>query len=173
MIKDIITPKEYKALSQEDQPKRRRQIEKKLQMDFGKMLFQCEVYNKLNPNLIKWSYIANGEKRPGEVKEIMGKRGKLVKTHISRVGADLKIKGVRKGIFDYYFCIKKQVILDKVSFDIVYEIWLEAKAPDGKMTKDQLEFKKKAEGIFNIKIYEFRSVNEGIRILEQEGILIS
>lgn len=159
---DFISAEEY---HQQIQPVKKRQFEKRLQMDFGKILYGFEQYNKFSPNLIKFSYIANGEKRPGEVKELPNKKGKLIKKHISRVGRELKIKGVRKGIFDYFFCIKK----DGLGFDI----WLEAKAPDGKMTKEQLEFKKKAEGIYNIKIYEFRSVHEGVRYLEKEGILIT
>lgn len=156
-----ISVAEYK---EQAKPQGKRQLEKKLQMDFGKILFGFENYKRFSPNLIKYSYIANGERRPGEVKQVMGKRGKLIKKHISRVGSELKIKGVRKGIFDYFFCIKRN--------GIAYDIWLEAKAPNGVMTKEQKEFKEKAYGVSNIRIHEFRSVYEAVRILENEGIVL-
>lgn len=162
-MRQPISVAEYKtSLSKE--PKPRRQLEKKLQMDFGKILFGFEQYKKFSPDLIKYSYIANGELRPATI----DKKGK----RYSRVGTELKIKGVRKGIFDYYFCVKRICTFGGIDVEIGFDIWLEAKAPDGVMTKEQKEFKKKAEGVVNIKIYEFKSVHEGVRFLEMWGIVL-
>jgi hypothetical protein len=153
-----ISVEDYKNLTKKK--KSYSQEESDLQKSFGLQLAGYERWGKLSKKLIKYSYIANGEQRPSKV--INGRR-------FSRVGCDLKKKGVKKGVFDYYFCIEKEFNDLRIGFDI----WLEAKSKTGSLTKEQKEFKKKAEGVFNVKIHEFRSVQEGLKILEQEGVLLS
>ncbi|NBV06682.1 MAG: hypothetical protein EBS06_05540 [Proteobacteria bacterium] len=152
-----ISAEEYKEIFAPK--KKRNQEESTLQKNFGQILAGYEKWGKLSADLVKYSYIANGEQRPATI--INGKRW-------SKTGADLKKKGVKKGVFDYFFCIEREFIKTRIAFDI----WLEAKSSTGFLTKEQKEFKARAEGIFNIKIFEFRSVEEGLKILKQEGILI-
>jgi len=155
-----ITAAEYLNMNKAE-PRRYNQEEKQLQMAFGRMLTMYEKAGKLSPNLIKWSYIANGEQRPAKTLA-NGKR-------FSKTACDLKKKGVKRGMADYFFCVEQQFH----GFRIAFDLWLEAKSEKGSLTTEQKEFKKNLDGIFNSKFYEFRTVEEGLDILRNEKILLT
>lgn len=147
-----MTPEEYKKLATKKIYKRE---EADLQRAFGQMIQGYEKWGKLSPNLIKWSYVASGEARPSQI--INGKR-------FSKVGADLKKKGLKKGLSDYLFCLNRD--------GIACDLWLEAKSSTGKLTPEQIDFKNKINNTKNSVFLEFRSVEEGLDIVKRHGILI-
>ncbi len=93
-------------------------------------------------NCIWWQYSCNGEDRK-------------VKT-----GALLKEKGARKGQADFLFITEFVANL--------YEItWIEFKTEKGRQSESQKEF----QDLFKSDYFIARSVDEGIRILEERGII--
>jgi hypothetical protein len=156
-----MTPEEYKKLVFK---RKARHEEADLQRAFGQRLDGYEKWGKLSPKLIKRSYIASGEARPGIEIEKIGKKGNTIKGRYSRVGADLKKKGLKKGLADYFFCIEKD--------GIACDIWLEAKSSTGKLTLEQIEFKNRINQTKNSIFLEFRTVEEGENILKRHGVLI-
>ena len=118
-----MTPEQYKKLTTKKVYKRE---EANLQRSFGQMIQGYERWGKLSPDLIKYSYIASGEARPSKI--INGKR-------FSTVGNDLKKKGLKKGLADYFFCMNRS--------GMTCDLWLEAKSSTGKLTPEQIEFKNK------------------------------
>jgi hypothetical protein len=118
----------------------------------------CESLNRVNPNLIWWTYNAGGEKRPSKINKKTGQR-------YSPTGKLLKAKGLKKGFPDYMFFLLKG--------DISEIIFLEMKTEKGILSKMQLLFQQKVSNIRNIKHYVPRSAVEAIKILERTGVLLN
>lgn len=120
--------------------------EDKIHINFGQLIQQYEFYRKLK-NCPHWSYQPFGEQR-----------SKLT-------GGLLKKKGTKKGVPDYLFI--------KDNKGIAEMIWLEFKAEKGKQSAEQFNFQITCDHMKNMRYYLPRSVEEGLKIIEQEGILIT
>lgn len=123
-------------------------IEDIIHQKFAAQVKQLELYNKLN--CIWWSYDASGEKRS------------------PITGSLLKSKGLNSGQADYHFITLRG--------DIAHIIYIEFKRPKigtkpaGKQSENQIKFQQRLKAS-NIKYYLAYSVDEGIKILEKEGII--
>lgn len=118
-----------------------------MHITFGLMIRQYEGYKKLNA--LAWTYVASGEKRN------------------LATASMLKKKGVRPGWPDYIF-----ISGDKMGIN-AKTIFLEFKVENGKQSPEQKQFDQALDGCQNIRYYLVRSVENAVRILEQEGILIT
>lgn len=146
---DSISIEEYKSLSQK---KPIRQLEGMVQKAFGACLNGVYKY-RLSPNLLYWTYSGAGERKP-------------IRTAVLQ-----KRKGLQKGDYDYRFEILKK---DNCGCGNYYQwtIYLEFKSQKGSLTVEQKVLFEKRKGIANIKCYFPKSVEEGIKILENEGVLV-
>lgn len=120
--------------------------EDKIHVQFGQLIQQYDFYHKLK-NCPHWSYQPFGEQR-----------SKLT-------GGLLKKKGTKKGVPDYLFI--------KNVNGVAEFIWLEFKALKGKQSDEQFNFQITCEHLKNMTYYLPRSVEEAVKILEQEQILIT
>ena len=112
---------------------------------FGILMLQYEGFNLMD---CEWfSYDASGEKRS------------LI------TGALLKAKGLRPGKSDYEF--------RQLRDDIMYHIYIEFKVPKGKQSPNQKAFEKTCAKAKNNIYYLAYSVEEAVKILQQEKILIT
>lgn len=118
--------------------------EDKIHLQFGQLIQKYKLYNRLK-NCLVATYMPFGEKRS------------------LATGVLLKKKGTIRGIPDWLFI--------KNNGGIIEIIWLEFKAEKGKQSPEQIDFQKMCLPIKNMRYYLPRSVNEGLEILEQEGIL--
>ena len=125
--------------------KPRNQIEGKHQQTLGNLL-NGRLRCKLSANLIFWTYSPAGEK-------------KSLKTAVLQ-----KRKGLQKGDLDYRFEIRHGSLL--------YIVYLETKTTSGNLTTEQKEFIKKKQGLSNAICYTSRNLEESIKILENEKILM-
>lgn len=124
-------------------------IEDKIHKQFASQVKTLEFYDKLN--CLWWSYDASGEKRS------------------AITGSLLKTKGLNSGQADYHFITLRG--------HIAHIIYIEFKRPKigtkpaGKQSDNQIEFQRRLEAD-NIRYYLAYSVDEAIRVLEKEGVLI-
>jgi len=119
--------------------------EDKIHINFGQLIQRYKFYNKLKAPIA--TYMPFGEQRS------------------AKTGALLKKKGTIKGVPDWLF-IKDEEGSAKM-------IWLEFKAEKGVQSNEQFDFETNCQHFKNMKYYLPRSVAEGIKILEQEGILLT
>jgi len=145
---DSISIEEHKNL---ENKKKRRQPEGYVQSAFGQCLNGAFRY-RLSPNLIYWTYSAAGER-------------KSLKT-----SALQKRKGLQKGDYDYRFEIMKKGNCGCNSY-YLHIIYLEFKSKKGSLTVEQKTLFEKRKNIENVKCYFPKTVQEGIELLEKEGIL--
>ena len=110
---------------------------------FAAMINMYQKMNKLN--VVFWSYDASGEYR-----------NKIT-------GALLKSKGLTAGKADYEFRVIKEN-------NICYHIYIEFKTDIGKQSPNQKAFEATCTAINN-KYYIARSVEQGLSVLQKEGIL--
>lgn len=143
----MVSIAQYKSLV-----KKRKQPEGEIQSKFGQML-NGNLKHRLSPNLIYWTYSSAGEKKP-------------IRTAVLQ-----KRKGVIPGDSDYRFEILRKSECG-CGNDYQYTIYLEFKSQKGSLTPGQKTFKEKHSNIKNVICYYPRSVEEGIKILEKEGILL-
>ena len=120
--------------------------EDKIHLAFGQIIQKYQFYNKLK--VCAWTYFPAGELR----------------THST--GVLLKKKGLQRGFPDYLF-IKPEVEGNAEM------IWLEFKAEKGTQSEHQINFQVSCDLTSNMRYYLPRSVEEGVKILEKEGILIT
>lgn len=125
--------------------KKYNQIEGQHQRTLGGLL-NGSFKNRLNPNLVFWTYSGSGEY-------------KTIKTASLQ-----KRKGLQKGDFDYRFEIKDG--------DLLRIVYLETKSGSGSLTKDQKRFKENHENISNCKCYLSNDIEESLNILKQEKVLL-
>jgi hypothetical protein len=126
--------------------KPRKQLEGLHQKKLGDLL-NGTLKAKISPCLIFWTYSASGEKKP-------------IKTAVLQ-----KRKGLKRGDFDYRFEIREGSFLRMV--------YLETKTTSGSLTTEQKQFMKKKEGLTNASCYTSKSIEESIKILEDERILLT
>jgi hypothetical protein len=112
--------------------------------NFGGLLRQYQAYGRLD---CEWfSYDASGEYRK------------------QTTGALLKAKGLAPGKSDYEF--------KKLKNDTMHHIYIEMKAGKGKQSEYQKKFEETCRDSVNNTYYLAYSVEEAIKILEKEKILI-
>jgi hypothetical protein len=141
-----ISLKDYKNLIEQKTPKKRRQIEGKLQMDIGKMLRGVWSY-RLNPNLIFWTYSGAGEKKDPRT-----------------TGKWQKIKGLAKGDPDYRF----EIIRDET----LHLVYLETKTTNGSLTKEQKNFFESHKNLANVTCGVAKDMQEVENLLLKTEIFI-
>lgn len=122
--------------------------EDKMHMKFGLLMRQYEGYKKM-PSVIRWCYFPAGEKRT------------------LRTAQMLKKKGSQAGFPDYIF-----FVFDKKT-QLVNIYFLEFKTETGKQQKTQQDFELAFAGSPNAVYVLVRSVEEAIKFLEKEEILIT
>lgn len=128
---------------------------------FGTLMRQYEGYKKLN--CVFASYMPFGEKRTLQTASL------------------LKAKFTKTGVPDYLFIVQKTAgPYNTFETRPVEEhfIWLEFKKPKtlsakGKQSDSQKEFEKKFKYSVNSRYYLVYSVEEAVKILEKEQILIT
>jgi hypothetical protein len=116
--------------------------EDQLHKQFAALIKKYEKMGKLNCSF--WSYDASGENRT------------------LQTGALLKAKGLRPGKSDYEFKIVKS--------GIAYHIYIEFKTETGKQSPNQKLFEESCRAV-NESYHIARSVQDGLKILEEEGII--
>lgn len=119
--------------------------EDKMHIQFGLLLQQYEHFKKM-PDVLAWSYLPMGEYRKPST------------------AAMLKKKGVKSGWPDYIFFVYSK----NKPINIIY---LEFKTSIGKQQKTQKDFELTFAGSPNSQYYLVRSVQEAIKICEEESIL--
>lgn len=122
--------------------------EDQMHIQFGLLMQKYEFYKKM-PSVIRWTYIASGEKRTA-----------------STAGM-LKKKGVKSGFPDYQF-----FIYDKRTL-LVNIIFFEFKTEKGEQQKSQVDFELAFAGAPNVQYYLVRSVEQAVKILEEKEVLIT
>ena len=120
--------------------------EDRMHINFGLIIQKYETYKKLD--CVFWSYVASGEYRK------------------PTTAAMLKKKGLKAGQADYFFIKRDKNLIDHL-------IWIEFKTQKGTQQENQKEFEKVFEVAKNSQYYLARSVEEGLKILEQEGVLLT
>jgi hypothetical protein len=125
--------------------KLRKQPEGNHQKTLGLMLNGI-LKPRLNPNIIFWTYSGAGER-------------KSLKT-----GALQKRKGLMRGDFDYRFEIKEG--------DIMRVVYIETKSSKGSLNEFQKAFQKNHQNLSNAKCYTSKNIEESLRILKEEKILL-
>lgn len=118
-----------------------------MHIQFANHIRALDTYGKLD--CIWWSYDAGGENRS------------LI------TGSLLKKKGHKKGKPDY--CFRQVVGLDNCYTQYVY---LEFKTAKGKQTEEQKEFEETCKHSHLEDYYVVRSVNQAIKVLTEQEIII-
>lgn len=122
--------------------------EDRMHIQFGCLLQKYEKFKKM-PRVISWTYLPMGEYRKPTTASM------------------LKKKGVKSGYPDYVFFIFDK---KKLGVDVIF---LEMKTEIGKQQQTQKDFQLAFMGATNAEYFLARSVAEAVKILEQEGILIT
>ena len=132
--------------------KRNRQLEGMEQSLFGQLL--NGIYRpRLSKDLIYWTYSGAGEAKSFST------------------GVMQKRKGLQKGDWDYRFEIAE---ISKCGCNnrIQRTVYIEFKTKTGSLTKEQKQLLSARQGIDNIACYIAKDVEEGIKILLKEKVLI-
>jgi hypothetical protein len=119
-------------------------LEDKIHTIFGQLVQQYKAYKKLNCSIA--TYMPFGEKRN------------------LATGALLKKKGAIRGVPDWLFI--------KDNGGNAEMIWLEFKTEKGKQSTEQQEFEFKCKQLKNARYYLARSVEDGLKVLEKEKLII-
>ena len=133
-------------------------VEGCLHKQFGSLINKYEALNKLN--CIFWTYSAAGEKRTITTASL------------------LKAKGLQSGQPDYHFIKRVNLIYDHLLRNIDFTIYLEFKKPKtttakGKQSESQKDFEARFKDSDNSKYYVVYSVDQALKVLEKEGILLT
>ena len=135
-----------------------------LHKQFGSLINKYTALNKLN--CVFWSYSASGEKRTITTASL------------------LKAKGLQSGQPDYHFIKRLKLNYGTLSRNIDHTIYLEFKKPEtitvegkksakGKQSDNQKAFEARFKDSDNSRYYVVHSVDEALRVLEKEGILLT